>query len=116
MPARPVVSVVLPYFNEKENLGPLVERLRPVLEKVGSGSYEIIFVDDASTDGSAELLDQLNAQDARIKVLHFSRNFGHQAALTAGLSHASGQTVVCMDSDLQDPPEVIAEFVERWRA
>jgi glycosyltransferase involved in cell wall biosynthesis len=116
VPLRPVVSVVLPYFNEKENLTPLLERLRPVLERVTSGAYEIIFVDDASTDGSAELLDQLNGQDGRVKVLHFSRNFGHQAALTAGLAHAAGQAVVCMDSDLQDPPELIESFVERWRA
>ena len=116
MAVRPVISVVLPYFNEKENLGPLVERLRPILEKVSAGSYEIVFVDDASTDGSAEQLDELNAQDGRIKVLHFSRNFGHQAALTAGLAHATGQAVVCMDSDLQDPPEVLEAFVDRWRA
>jgi glycosyltransferase involved in cell wall biosynthesis len=116
MSVPPVLSVVLPYYNERENLGPLVDRLRPVLERATAGSFEIIFVDDASADGSAELLDALNAEDGRIKVLHFSRNFGHQAALTAGLAHASGQAVVCMDSDLQDPPEVIDTFLERWRA
>jgi glycosyltransferase involved in cell wall biosynthesis len=116
MSARPVISVVLPYFNERENLAALMDRLRPVLERATSGSWEIVFVDDASADGSDELLDALHAADDRVKVLHFSRNFGHQAALTAGLSHASGQAVVCMDSDLQDPPEVIEAFLERWRA
>jgi dolichol-phosphate mannosyltransferase len=114
--ARPVLSVVLPYFNERENLAALMERLRPVAERCSGGDYEIIFVNDASGDGSETLLDELHAEDPRVKVLHFSRNFGHQAALTAGLAHASGQAVVCMDSDLQDPPEVIETFVERWRA
>jgi glycosyltransferase involved in cell wall biosynthesis len=115
MTDSPMVSVVLPYYNERENLVPLMDRLRPLLERITGGAFEIVFVDDASTDGSAELLDALNAGDNRVKVLHFSRNFGHQAALTAGLAHAVGQSVVCMDSDLQDPPEVIETFVARWR-
>jgi dolichol-phosphate mannosyltransferase len=116
MTGRPVLSVVLPYFNERENLAPLLDRLRPVLERTTGGQWEIIFVNDASADGSEELLDAQNAQDGRVKVLHFSRNFGHQAALTAGLAHAQGQAVAIMDSDLQDPPEVIETFVERWRS
>jgi glycosyltransferase involved in cell wall biosynthesis len=116
MSVRPVLSVVLPYFNERENLAPLMDRLRPLLERLTAGSFEIIFVDDASADGSDLLLDALHDEDARVKVLRFSRNFGHQAALTAGLAHASGQAVVLMDSDLQDPPEVIETFLERWRA
>lgn len=116
MSQRALLSVVLPYFNERENLVPLMDGLRPVLERLSEGFYEIIFVDDGSSDGSEELLDALHAQDPRVKVLHFSRNFGHQSALSAGLAHASGQAIVCMDSDLQDPPELIEQFVERWRS
>ena len=116
VPAAPVITAVLPVFDEKENLRALRDRLVPVLEKLGQGAWEVIFVDDASRDGSAELLDAMHAEEPRIKVLHFSRNFGHQAALTAGLEASRGEAVVLMDSDLQDPPEVLASFVEKWRA
>lgn len=111
-----MLSVVLPVFDEAANLRALVARLVPVLEKLTQGAWEIVFVDDGSRDGSADLLDTLHGENARVKVLHFSRNFGHQAALSAGLEAASGQAVVLMDSDLQDPPEVLESFVERWRA
>jgi dolichol-phosphate mannosyltransferase len=114
-PTLPALSVVLPCFNERENLGPLHDRLAPLLEKIAGGSFEVIVVDDASTDGSGEMLDALHRRDARFKVIHFSRNFGHQAALSAGLDAASGAAVVLMDCDLQDPPEVIEAFVQRWR-
>jgi len=114
--ARPVLSVVLPCFNERENLGPIESRLGPLLERLTGGSFEVVFVDDASTDGSSEMLDALNAREPRFKVLHFSRNFGHQAALSAGLDACSGSAVVLMDCDLQDPPEVIEQFVDGWRA
>jgi dolichol-phosphate mannosyltransferase len=112
----PILSVVLPCYNERENLATLHQRLAPVLEKVSAGRFEVIFADDGSSDGSGEILDALNARDARFKVLHFSRNFGHQAALSAGLDACSGAAVVLMDCDLQDPPEVIEQFVERWQA
>lgn len=111
----PELSVVLPCFNERENLPPLVERLRPVLERITGGRFEVIFVDDASDDGSERMLDALHAEDPRIKVVHFSRNFGHQAALTAGMQAASAEGVVLMDCDLQDPPEVLEAFRDRWR-
>jgi dolichol-phosphate mannosyltransferase len=114
-PNPPVLSVVLPCFNEQENLEPLRQRLAPILEKVAGGGFEVIFVDDASTDGSGETLDALSRRDPRFKAIHFSRNFGHQAALSAGLDVATGAAVVLMDCDLQDPPEVIERFVERWR-
>jgi dolichol-phosphate mannosyltransferase len=113
--ASPTLSVVLPCFNERESLEPLRQRLAHVLEKITCGSFEVIFVDDASTDGCSELLDALNLQDVRFKVIHFSRNFGHQAALSAGLDACAGAAVVLMDCDLQDPPEVIEKFFERWR-
>jgi polyisoprenyl-phosphate glycosyltransferase len=112
----PVLSVVLPVYDEAANLRAVVTRLAPVLEKLTQGSWEIVFADDGSKDGSSDLLDTLHGEDARVKVLHLSRNFGHQAALSAGLEAASGQAVVLMDADLQDPPEVIDAFVERWRA
>jgi dolichol-phosphate mannosyltransferase len=111
----PTVSVVLPVYNERETLDALVERLVPVLERTTGGAFEAVFVDDGSTDGSAERLDALHARDRRLKVLHFSRNFGHQAALQAGLDAATGDAVVLMDSDLQDPPEVVADLVAKWR-
>lgn len=112
----PRLSVVIPCYDERDNIEPLVARLRAVLERVADGSYEVIFVDDASTDGSAEILDRLSREDPRLKVLHLSRNFGHQAALSAGLDFSRGAGVVLMDADLQDPPEMIAAFVERWRS
>lgn len=116
-PARaPVLSVVLPVYDEAANLRALTARLSPVLEKLTQGSWEVVFADDGSQDGSSDLLDKLHREDARVKVLHLSRNFGHQAALSAGLEASSGQAVVLMDADLQDPPEVIESFVERWRA
>jgi dolichol-phosphate mannosyltransferase len=78
--------------------------------------FELVLVNDGCRDRSPQIMDDLHAQDARVKVLHFSRNFGHQVAITAGTDHARGQAVVVIDSDLQDPPEVIADLVEQWRA
>jgi polyisoprenyl-phosphate glycosyltransferase len=112
---RPTLSVVLPVFNERETLDPLLARLLPVLERAGGGSFEVLFVDDGSDDGSAEMLDAFHARDRRVKVLHFSRNFGHQAALQAGLDAAGGTAVILMDADLQDPPELLERFVAAWR-
>jgi dolichol-phosphate mannosyltransferase len=110
----PVLSVVLPVFNERENLDALLARLLPVLEQTRE-PFDVVFVDDGSRDGSAEMLDAFHARDARVKVVHLSRNFGHQAALQAGLDHARGDAVVMMDADLQDPPELLAQFVAAWR-
>jgi dolichol-phosphate mannosyltransferase len=110
-----VLSVVLPVYNERENLEVLVARLLPVLEQCGE-PFEIVFIDDGSRDGSGDALDALHTSDARIKVVHLSRNYGHQAALQAGLDHASGDAVVMMDADLQDPPELLSQFVAAWRA
>lgn len=106
------VSVVVPVFNEERNIPELVRRLRNVLEP--SIDFEIIFVNDGSTDGTFEALRELFEQDERIKSVHLSRNFGHQAAIWAGLRAAGGDAVVVMDGDLQDAPEVIADFLKRW--
>ena len=94
---------------------PLIGRLRPVLDRLGL-DWQVIFVDDGSTDGTLAGLKALNAQDARIKAVALSRNFGKEIAIAAGLSYVTADAAVLMDADLQHPPELIAEFVEKWRA
>lgn len=111
---RPLISVVVPVYNEEGCLLALYERLTSVLETL-NGEYEIVFVDDGSRDRSLEIMRELHARDPRVGYFTFSRNFGHEAATTCGLHEAKGQTVVIIDADLQDPPEVIPEMVERWR-
>jgi dolichol-phosphate mannosyltransferase len=108
-----MLSVVIPVFNEERNLTELVSRLRAVLE--ASIDFEIVFVNDGSTDGTFELLRELYEQDKRIKSIHLARNFGHQAAISAGLRAATGDAVVTMDGDFPDAPEVIPDFMQRWR-
>lgn len=108
------LSVIIPVYNEAEVLPALFGSLRPTLERTGE-EYEIIFVDDGSRDGSLEFLRGLAAADPRIKILAFSRNFGHQVAISAGIDFASGDAVVVMDADLQDPPELIPEMIALYR-
>lgn len=110
-----LVSLVLPVFNEVSVLETLISLVESTLIQVGC-RFEVIFVNDGSTDGSAERLDELAAEDPRLRIIHFSRNFGHQAALHAGLAHAHGDAVVVMDSDLQDDPAAIQAFLEKWQA
>jgi len=112
--ARPRYSVVIPVHDEADVLPALYERLRAVLEGL-DGDWEIVFVDDGSRDGSYALMVELHAADPRVRILRFSRNFGHQIALTAGLDKARGDAVVTMDGDLQHPPETIPELVARWQ-
>ena len=108
-----IVSVVVPAFNEEENLEPLWARLAPILDEVGGG--EVVIVDDGSADSTWQVITRLAAADERVKGLRLSRNFGHQAALSAGMAHARGRTVCFLDADLQDPPELITTLLERWR-
>lgn len=108
------LSVVIPIFNEEETLPELHRRLRDVLESLEI-SYEAILVDDGSQDGSSAILKKIAEEDPRFKAIRFSRNFGHQAALYAGLRRALGDAVILMDGDLQDPPEVIPQLIEEWR-
>ncbi len=110
---RPFLSVVVPCFNEEEIVRETNRRLEAALEQAPV-NYEIVYVDDGSSDSTAELLRQLQQSDDRIRVIRFSRNFGHQMAITAGLEHASGDAAVIIDADLQDPPEVILEFIQKW--
>ncbi|MEY2542106.1 MAG: polyisoprenyl-phosphate glycosyltransferase [Verrucomicrobiota bacterium] len=112
---RPLISLIIPVFNERDNLDALAARLPPVLDQATQGSFEVLFIDDGSRDGSSEFLDAMGARDERYKVIHFSRNFGHQSALQAGLDAASGAAVVLMDADLQDPPELLNEFITKWK-
>src|SRR6185503_19100849 len=93
----------------------LLSRIHPVLERATAGNFEAVFVDDGSSDGSAEILDDFNAKDRRYKVVHFSRNFGHQAALQAGLDATNGEAIVLMDADLQDPPELLEQLIAKWK-
>ena len=108
-----MISIVVPCFNEEEVLRSTNRRLIDVLEQL-SLTFEILYVDDGSTDTTAEILRELQALDERIRVIRFSRNFGHQMAITAGLEHAAGDAVAIIDADLQDPPEMLADFVAKW--
>ena len=112
--ARPQYSLVLPIYNEEETIPELVRRLRDLMERF-DGEVEVILVDDGSGDSSYELMVAAREMDPRFKLLRLSRNFGHQVAVTAGLDVASGEAVIVMDSDLQDPPEVALELAARWR-
>ena len=107
-----LLSVVAPVFNEEELVEEFVTRTRAA---VADYDFELVLVNDGSSDRTPELLDRLAASDPRVRVIHLSRNFGHQAALTAGLEHATGDIVAMIDADLQDPPELILEMIERWR-
>lgn len=109
----PDVSVVVPVFDEEGNLVPLLEELVPALESVGT--YEIVFVDDGSTDRSRSVILGQRSLNPNIKLVELARNFGHQGALTAGLDHATGRSVVLMDADLQDPPSLVPQLVARWQ-
>ena len=111
---RPPLSLVLPIFNEEAVLPELSARLAEFIGKLPEGT-EVIFVDDGSKDDSLSLLRAMTKESAQYKVLAFSRNFGHQVAITAGIDYARGEAVVVMDADLQDPPEVVLEMVEKWR-
>jgi glycosyltransferase involved in cell wall biosynthesis len=108
------ISVVVPVYREADNVAPLCRRLVAVLERI-TPDFEILFIDDGSTDGTLAAIAAENARDPRIHAVSFSRNFGKEIAIAAGLDHARGQAVVIMDADLQHPPETIERFVELWR-
>ncbi len=107
-------SFVAPVYNEAEGLEHFYDRLKAVAEGLGE-PYEILFVNDGSTDDSLEVLRHLAARDGRVKYIDFSRNFGHQLAVTAGYDFATGRAVISLDSDCQHPPEVIPQLIERWQ-
>ncbi|HUT56780.1 MAG TPA: glycosyltransferase family 2 protein [Phycisphaerae bacterium] len=109
-----LISVVIPMYNEQECLGPMLERLL-ALPADQKDRYEYIFVDDGSTDGTLAMLRELAGKSEKVKYISFSRNFGHEAALTAGLDHAAGDAVITLDGDLQHPPEAIPDLLAKWR-
>ena len=111
-----LVSVIVPVFNESEVIEAFYARATTALGAVRGCEYELIFVDDGSRDDSYAQLAALAARDPHVHVIKFSRNFGHQIAITAGIDHARGDCVAVIDADLQDPPEVIGAMVEQWRA
>jgi dolichol-phosphate mannosyltransferase len=115
MTERPKYSIIAPIYNEEGNIPELHRRISEVMNSTGE-SWELICINDGSKDRSLELLHELAARDPRIKIINFARNFGHQTAVTAGIDHSGGQAVVLIDADLQDPPELILDMIERWKA
>lgn len=108
------LSVIIPMYNEAEVLDTLFARLKPCIEQV-TNNYEVICVNDGSRDNTLEILKSFHNSDPRIKIVHLSRNFGKEAALTAGINYAVGNAVIPIDADLQDPPELISVLVEKWK-
>jgi len=111
----PFVSIVLPAHNEGANIEPMYQSLIRVFETEVLSVFEIIFVDDGSSDDTAEIVEKLSTKDARVKLIQLFRNFGHQNALSAGIAHASGDVIITMDCDLQHPPEIIKEMLAKYR-
>jgi glycosyltransferase involved in cell wall biosynthesis len=111
---RPELSVVIPVYNEQDNLHLLYQRLCASLERINT-SFEILFINDGSHDGSLSILSDLVDKDGRVYVIDLSRNFGHQVSISAGLDYARGHGIIIMDADLQDPPEVLPAFITKWR-
>src|SRR5262249_25783736 len=110
----PTLSVVIPLLNEEEVLDETYRRLTTLLDSLNE-TYELVFVDDGSTDRSRAILEEKAKADPKVRVVCFARNFGHEMATTAGLHYAKGKCAVVMDADLQDPPEVIPEMLAKWR-
>ncbi len=109
------LDIVVPIYNEEENLLSLHDRLIKACEKLDDMAWRVIYVNDGSSDRSLEIMRWQRESDSRFSIVELSRNFGHQAAITAGLSCANGDAVILMDGDLQDPPELIPELISRWR-
>ena len=113
--ARMVLSVVVPCYNEEPVIARTHERLTAVLGAMADSDFELIYVDDGSRDGTLDVLSSIQRTDTRVRVVALSRNFGHEIATTAGLTEATGDAVALIDADLQDPPEVLPEMLDRWR-
>lgn len=115
-PQQTLLSVIVPCYQEEEVIAETYRQLTQVLRDMASSDYELLFVDDGSTDSTLSLLSGIQASDERVQVFSLARNFGHQIAITAGLEHCTGDAVVIIDADLQDPPELIPDMLVRWRA
>lgn len=110
-----IVSIILPVCNEERIIPVLYRRLKNALKESNDWDFELIFVDDGSTDSSLSVLQELKENNEEVKIIELSRNFGHQAAITAGIEEAGGDILITMDSDLQDPPELILEMIQTWK-
>lgn len=108
-------SIIIPVFNEEQVIEHTYERLKIVMDSTGE-TYELLFINDGSRDSTVDILKRLGETDNHIKVIDFSRNFGHQIAITAGMDFAKGDAVIIIDADLQDPPELILEMIEKWKS
>jgi len=115
MTSKALISVVVPVYNEAEGIAHFHERATAALMALENYDYELVYVDDGSKDGSYDIMRGFADSDRRVQIVKFSRNFGHQIAITAGLDYARGDAVVFIDADLQDPPELIAELIAKWR-
>ncbi|MEA4908408.1 MAG: glycosyltransferase family 2 protein [Chloroflexi bacterium] len=111
---EPVFSIIAPIFNEKDNLDELYKRISSVMDETQE-PWELVLVDDGSRDGSTDIIREMAGRDERVRPVIFARNFGHQIAVTAGLDYSRGKAVVIIDADLQDPPEVIHDMIQKWR-
>ncbi len=109
-----LISIVVPLLNEETNANTIYDRCRNVFQKIEQ-DYEFVIIDDGSTDNTLTVLKDLAETDKKVKILSFSRNFGHQSAITAGIDYAQGDAVVIIDGDLQDPPELIPQMIEKWK-
>lgn len=107
-------SIIVPMYNEEAVIEETYKRLREVMDRPGE-PYELVFVNDGSRDRTVEIVERLCAEDGRVRLVNFSRNFGHQIAITAGMDYAEGQAIVVIDADLQDPPEVILRMIDMWK-
>lgn len=114
MKENPFISIIIPVLNEEEAIPHFVEVVEGLLDK-SHCRFELLFVNDGSTDSTSDVLHQLEMQDHKIRIIEFTRNFGKEAAVTAGLEYAEGDAVIPMDVDLQDPPELILQFIEKWQ-
>lgn len=115
MRKKPILSFVIPAYNEEKNVEIIYFRIKSLMQKIDEG-FELIFINDGSTDNTLKKLYNLAQKDNKVKIINLSRNFGHQAALSAGLKLAKGDAVISMDCDLQDPPEIIQEMYQKWKS
>ncbi|HQN05167.1 MAG TPA: glycosyltransferase family 2 protein [Anaerolineaceae bacterium] len=111
---KPTFSIIAPVFNEKDCIGTLVQRVGEVMDTTGE-PWELVIVDDGSQDGSTDIIRKMAKEDERVRAVIFARNFGHQIAVTAGMDYSRGDAVIIIDADLQDPPEVMLEMIQRWK-
>ena len=109
-----IISVIIPVYDEEKVINECYHRMSNVLNSLDDYSYELMFINDGSNDRTLEILEKISTNDSNVKIISFSRNFGHQAAVTAGLRESNGDAIVIIDADLQDPPELIPDMIKLW--